>query len=345
MKYLFPVVSLFLVTACRQAPPHPLTPAFFYWETTLNIAPAERGLMDSMGCKKLYVKVLDIGRNPETGAIEPYSRLEVADSISLSGLEIVPNVFITNEVFQGISLDKTEWLAGKIAESGPMIGPFQEFLLDCDWTPSTQKAFFLFLEKLRKKLPPHTRLCATIRLHQYKFPRQTGVPPVDRGMLMFYNTGDVDLENGRNSIFHPDDALKYLNGAPERYPLPLDLALPLFSWGLVFREGELWKIVPGPLPLEEMRRSGKYSEEPDTVAFAARLWEVKEGTFLGGHYLRPGDRLRVSAVSPEQLHTVAQLARRLDLADDASLAFFHLGIAGPEHFSATMLDSVCRIVR
>jgi len=123
---------------------------------------------------------------------------------------------------------------------------------------------------------------------------------------------------------------------------------------LIFREGELWKIVPGPLPLEAMRRSEKYVEhlsaegpkaDEPTEPFAAHLWELKEGTFLGGHYLRPGDQLWVSATSPQLLFKAASLAQKLDLAEDATLAFFHLGIARSEHFSAQQLDSVCKNIR
>ncbi|MFN0215769.1 MAG: hypothetical protein ACKVT2_16040 [Saprospiraceae bacterium] len=346
LKRLAPLTLLVFIAACSPAPKQPLVPAFFYWETSLKISAEERELLDSIACKKLYIKTLDIGKNPETGEIEPYSRLEIMDNRSLEGLEIIPTVFITNEVFKNISEQKTDWLAEKIAGHFTRPGAYlRETLFDCDWTPSTREAFFLFLKKIRQKLPQGTIVSATIRLHQYKFPKQTGVPPAARGMLMFYNTGDVDEEGEKNSIFHPKDALIYLNGAPERYPIPLDLALPLFSWGLIFREGDLWKIVPGPLPLEEMRQSAKYEEQTTTEPFPACLWKVKEGTFLGGHYLRPGDDLRISATSPELLFNAASLAQKLDLANDASLAFFHLGVAKSEHFSAQLLDSVCKTVR
>jgi len=343
MKPLLPLLLSLLFGACSGSPPQPLSPAFFCWETVLNVPAEDRALLDSLGVNKLYVKVLDIGRNPSTDEIEPYSITDMSDSVLLRGRSIVPTVFITNAVFKNISEEQISWLSGKVA---PFLARWGGGgLLDCDWTPSTRDAFFLFLKKLRARLPPGTRMEATIRLHQYKFPRQTGVPPVDRGMLMFYNTGDVDEEAERNTVFHPDDALKYIVGAPQKYPLPLDLALPLFSWGIVYREGELWKIIPGPLPLDEMRRSGKYTETPGGEHFAAKLWELREGTFLGGHYLRPGDRLRVSATTPEGLFKSAEIAQKLDLANDATLAFFHLGIARPEHFSAQLLDSVCKTVR
>jgi hypothetical protein len=64
---------------------------------------------------------------------------------------------------------------------------------------------------------------------------------------MLYNTGDIDTPDETNSIFKPEDAKKYLKGAPASYPLPLDVALPAFSWTLVFRDGELWKILPGAM--------------------------------------------------------------------------------------------------
>lgn len=346
MKPLLPLFFLSFCWACSAPPPQPLAASFFCWETVLKIPPDDRALLDSLGVNKLYVKVLDIGRNPETGEIEPYSVTDLSDTSALTGLNIVPTIFITNEVFKNISEQKIDWLAGKVAASSPPSGGERAGrLLDCDWTPSTRDAFFLFLKKLRGHLPPGTRLEATIRLHQYKFPGQTGVPPVDRGMLMFYNTGDVDVEGERNTVFHPDDALKYVEGAPKRYPLPLDLALPLFSWGIVYREGELWKIIPGPLPLDEMRRSGKYLEMNGDDPFTAKLWELREGTFLGGHYLRPGDRLRVSAISPELLLKSAEIAQKLDLANDAALVFFQLAIARSEHFSAQLLDRVCKTVR
>lgn len=340
------IVCLALVfMACNSSAPKPLEPAFFCWETTLKINDAEQQLIDSLACKYLYVKILDIGKNAESGAIEPYALTEIPDTLDLARFKIIPTVFITNEVFQNISSTQIDWLTDKIAATVQRIGKTEALLFDCDWSATTQQAFFQFLKKMREKGSKNTKIDATIRLHQYKFPQKTGVPPVDRGMLMFYNTGDVDEESDHNSIFHPEDALKYLNGAPENYPLPLDLALPLFSWGLVFREGELWKIIPGPLPLSALRSSEKWVENPITEPFMAQLWELNAGTFLGGHYLRPDDHLRVSTSSPEQLFTLAKLAQKLDLADDARLAFFHLNVARPEHFSAQLLDSICKTVR
>jgi hypothetical protein len=356
---LFSLFAFFAI-ACGKSENRSVRPAFYYWKTTFALSSAELACLNSLGCKKLYVKILDIGRDPATGEIQPYSRLEITDTAGLSNFEIVPTIFITNEVFQNISEEKIEWLANKIAAptptpphegrgatSSPLTGRLGGALqFDCDWTASTREAFFLFLKKIKKKLPKGARLSATIRLHQYKFPEKTGVPPVERGMLMFYNTGDIENPSEGNSIFQPEDARKYLVGAPKNYPLPLDLALPLFSWALVYRDGEFWKIIP-EVPENEWNdttRFKKIQNLPGTLIIHHSSFIIQKGTFLAGHYLRPGDLLRVEAISPELLRQAAALAATADLANDATVAFFHLDSAIVRRYPVQLLDSVCRMV-
>lgn len=344
-KYFWPALLLaglinLTLTHCYSPAVRDASPAFYHWKTTLALSSSELTYLDSLGCKKLYVKVLDIGRDWPTGEIQPYSRLEMTDTTGLSRFEIVPTIFITNEVFKKISEENIEWLAGKVAASLLVFLSGREVQFDCDWTPSTRDAFFLFLKKITKHLPANTRLSATIRLHQYKFPEKTGVPPVERGMLMFYNTGDIENPDEKNSIFRPEDAEKYLFGAPKNYPLPLDVALPVFSWALVYREGELWKIVPevSENELNDTTRFEKISNQQPT-------FHLQKGTFLSAHYLRPGDLLRMETISPDLLLEAAQLAAQADLADDAAVAFFHLDAASVRRYPVQLLDSVCRIIR
>lgn len=357
-------LAVFGLTHCAGEEPRYVTPAFYHWQTRLALPPAGRSCLDSLGCKKLYLKVLDVGRDPATGEIQPYSRLEIADTSGLSNFEKVPVVFITNAVFQNISTEKIDWLAGKVAEVlGPAVAPGDtpatdpwsvlrnpagaaEVQFDCDWTASTREAFFLFLKKIKQRLPENVRLGATIRLHQYKFPDKTGVPPVDRGMLMFYNTGDIENVGAGNSIFQPEDALKYLKGAPAAYPLPLDLALPLFSWGLVFRDGELWKIV-SEVSEPDLSDTSKYEKNQNYKALSGTgqlTFIIRKGTFLSGHYLRPGDLLRLESVPPELLLEAARLAAQTDLASDAAVAFFHLDSASVRRYPVQLLDSVCQVI-
>ncbi len=337
-------VTALWLTGCTHSPPQ-RSLAFYYWQTTFRLSGPEVRYLDSLHCRTLYVKFLDIGRTSETGEIRPFAQLDVADTVGLSGRTIVPTVFLTNEVFKNISAEKTDWLAQKtatsvqrIARQCPVgsIGPLYQF--DCDWTPTTQAAFFSFLQKIRAHLPPGSRLSATIRLHQYKFPQQTGVPPVDRGMLMLYNTGDLDDPAETNSIFQPTAARRYLVGAPSRYPLPLDVALPIFSWALVFRDDVFWKIIPDPDPTN-------WADTSRFEPIGPQRFRIRRGTFVGGHYLRPDDWLRVEAIPPALLREAAQLGGQVDLANDATVAFFHLDSTIMLRYRAAVLDSVGQMVK
>lgn len=365
------LVSAWLAASCgKNDVRRVVTPAFYHWKTVLSLSSAELACLDSLRCQKLYVKVLDIGRAPASGAIQPYSLLDIADTAGLARFEVVPTVFIVNEVFKNIEEEKNEWLARKVASAlvapeaegimpqtnlsrhpffvGQPESKTREIQFDCDWTPSTRDAFFQFLEKIKKHLPSHVRLSATIRLHQYKFPQKTGVPPVERGMLMFYNTGNIEHANAANSIFRSEDVRKYLVGAPKKYPLPLDLALPIFSWALIYRDGELWKIIP-EAPEQALSDTSRFRpSRPETFGGThptAPLFHIQKGTFLSGHYLRPGDLLRVEAMAPDTLREAARLAATAHLANDATLAFFHLDTTTVRRYPVQLLDSVCQLVQ
>ncbi|MCB0641076.1 MAG: hypothetical protein KDC44_05525, partial [Phaeodactylibacter sp.] len=157
---------------------------------------------------------------------------------------------------------------------------------------------------------------ATIRLHQIKYFTRTGVPPVDRGMLMYYNMSPVMDPQTTNSILDLGEAAKYLVNV-DRYPLPLDLALPMYTWGVLIREGKVIRLINnlGPEALVDTSRF----EQMDGPFF-----EVKKSTYLEGYYLYQGDRLRLEQVEADTL--IAALAQlRLALPPEArSLAFYHL---------------------
>ncbi|MBL7776150.1 MAG: hypothetical protein JNK89_09120 [Saprospiraceae bacterium] len=295
----------------------------------------------------------------------------------MAGRRLIPCVFITNHVFQQISEPELEALVQNTARALSNVGAqfptadFKEYQFDCDWTAGTRAAFFRFLKKIRPLLPPGCRISATIRLHQYKFPDRTGLPPVDRGMLMLYNTGDIDDPLGGNSIFQAADAEKYLNGAPANFPLPLDLALPIFSWALVYRDGALWKIIPEP-DLTELQDTSRFqlqtpnsklqtpnsklqtpnsklqtpNSKLQTPNFKLQTpnFKLLQSTYLGGHYLRPGDWLRLETVDTALLRQAARLAARADLAPDARLAFFHLDTAAMRRYPPIFLKSVCETI-
>jgi hypothetical protein len=339
LPLIFWVCCCFL--GCKQAAVPPPAPTFFYWKNPLKLTDIEHQILDTLNAKCLYVKVLDVGKSPETGDIEPLSKTLISDSLAVG---IVPVIFLTNETFQGLSAVASEDLVLRISEHLKTFSHLPALQLDCDWTASTRVAYFRFLKQLRDQMPEQTLFSATIRLHQYKFPQQMGVPPVDRGMLMFYNTGDIqnaDTTKVFNSIFSGDEVAKYVEGVSP-YPLPLDLALPIFSWALVFREGEFWKII----------RAAQLSELCDSTLFlpvlpskiqrnkGVELFRVRQATFFHGHYLRPDDMIRYEYMPPELLEESARWAAQVSWHDDAQLVFFDLDTMALWQYSIDFLKEM-----
>jgi hypothetical protein len=135
------IITLSLLFGCVRRSQEPLKPAFYCWQTSLALSGTALDYLASSGCRKIYVKALDVGLDPADGSIAPYSRLVMADTAGLSQLEVVPVVFITNETIRRLTDDeKTGWLAEKIASALVRAGaagarvPRPEFQVDCDWT-------------------------------------------------------------------------------------------------------------------------------------------------------------------------------------------------------------------
>ncbi|HEY6900014.1 MAG TPA: hypothetical protein VI233_05200, partial [Puia sp.] len=237
-----------------------VVPTYYYWRTETWVSQEEKGLLRKHAIPVLYTKVLDVDWAGVSGAI-PVAGLDVNDiNQHLNGydslrIQIVPVVFITNKTFSSIDSAEVPLLAKRVLrrclpaydsldvayegrrviESRLPARP-REIQFDCDWTTKTAAKYFYFLQQVRQLLPSDSiRLSATIRLHQFKYPDKTGTPPVDRGMLMVYNVGDLKQYSPVNSIFEWKKAAAYFTGGKE-YSLPLDIALPAYSWGLVFRD-------------------------------------------------------------------------------------------------------------
>ena len=311
-----------LVAGCSGKADHAVEPAFYYWKSRFNINVPEREYLERADIDLLYVKFLDIDWDENRQEAIPTSMLS-ADTSAFLPYRIIPCVFITNRVFTRTGADQIPILARKIGyKIRDMAGKarVEEIQIDCDWTETTREAFFRFLEEIRKNAAEKNwEVSATIRLHQWKFPDRTGVPPVDKGVLMFYNTGDVADWQEPNSILNLETAGDYLNGSG-KYPLHLDLALPVFHWGALFRDDRLVKLINN-------LDSRLLSDTSRFIKIAEGRYEVIKSTYLEGYYLYSGDRLRLENVDFRQLETIVrETGAKLDPAD-RRLIFYHLDSA------------------
>jgi hypothetical protein len=316
---------LLMLFACGHKQKKPTAIAFYHWQTQLSLDTAQQELLDDLSVKRLYVKFFDVDWDASQQALVPQAILRLDSNTIRKGLtEIVPTVFITNRSFQEASMSQQTELAQKVAAKIQQLiqllpGHIQipAVQLDCDWTPSTQGAFFVFLENLKTAFGTDTwPLSATIRLHQLADPEGTGVPPVARGMLMFYNMGEVASWEEHNSILNLTAAQPYLKQARNSYPIPLDVALPVFSWGVLFRDGSLYRLMNNldAIAMQDTMQFEKLSPE---------RFRVRKNGYLQGRYLYKDDLIRIETVAPEQLQTSQNLLS-LYLERAEFLAYYHL---------------------
>ena len=294
----------------------------------------EQALLDSLQVHRLFVKYLDV--DVENGQAVPKAALQWGEG-RWTDYDIVPCVFITNRTF--LEGTAPEPLAEKVwaylqqvnTEGGVAPSTYQ---FDCDWSPATRAAYFTFLRAMRQKVGA-AKLSATIRLHQYRYPEQTGVPPVDEGSLMYYNMGDIEDVKEPNSILNNETAAAYLKGAPA-YELPLDVALPLFSWVLVYRLGELHRIING-VDAEALDEAGMFEKT------ATHQYRVQQNTYFQGHYLNAGDVLRYEFPDEAALRKAAQQLQSIEHYSGTTL-YYHLDEKQTRPYPADFLSRLPSVI-
>ena len=99
---------------------------------------------------------------------------------------------------------------------------------------------------------------------------------------MCYNMGNLKDPATKNSILETTELKKYI-GNLSSYPLPLDIALPLFDWKVLYRNN-FYKGLIQNLPDEAFSKS--FSKKNDNN------YQVLKDTLLQGYDLRKGDIIR-----------------------------------------------------
>ena len=272
--------------------------AFYYWKTTFTLSAYEKQSLVNLGIQKLYVRMFDVDWAAEVNDIIPVAEIKFAQKPPAQ-MEIVPTIYITNRAMQNINQQNVELSSKKIIAQVEGICrknsiTCKEVQLDCDWTESTRDTYFALLNYIKEYLHKQDKqLSATIRLHQVKYSRRTGVPPVDRGMLMFYNMGKLESSPQRKSIYNKEDADLY-TGSLKSYKLPLDVALPVFSLIIQTREQRIVDLINKSY-LKEIMQDGRFSKLKDDT------YCVKSSFFLHGTYFMKDDILHVEQLSGDEL--------------------------------------------
>lgn len=330
------ILFLFLFS-CRPEQPAEVHRAFYHWKSTID-AEAIKAPLEKLNITKVYLRVFDIDWDANYGGPVPVGAITNPDSFPPVE-EIIPTIFLTNRTFlkmqEAQTLELVDNMIDKLQHLLPGWEGLKEVQLDCDWTPASREKYFDFLRAFKRQ--SQKTISATIRLHQLRYPEQTGVPPADRGMLMFYNMGELTDWEESNSILNTDKARPYLQG-DGRYGLPLDLALPLFSWGVVFRNDKMIRLIH-KIPEGSLRDSSRFE------GLEKNRFRVKKSTYLEGLYLYAGDKIRLEKIEAKKLEEAVKLNLPLFRGKDFTLSLYHLDTTFINALSYDQLEAVYQSFR
>lgn len=292
-KYLYLLLVLLGACSYEDTPPEQ---ALYCWKTQVQFSAEEADFVKNNRIERLYIRYCDVGLRDN--APVPIAPVDI-DTLSLQGKTVIPVVYLKNEIFNPELTEGNptyiSTLAHKLGDYIEQINRYyrlrvSEVQFDCDWSLSTKQAYFSMLEAFKKEYP--YQLSATIRLHQVKYREETGVPPVDYGVLMYYNMGRITA-TGANSIYDRSTALRYL-GKLREYPLPLDIALPMFAWGVHSADGQVLNLVGGLTHAQAQAISTLVRID------ASDIYKVAEQTYYKGRVWQAGDLIKIEEVSDAQ---------------------------------------------
>lgn len=231
--YITACLLALLASACGRTDGGGSRRSVYYWSTVLDIDSTKQAFIDRHGISRMYVRYFDVVIG-EDGSPVPNATLRFGTGVP-QGVEVVPAVYIVNECMAADTAGLAGLILKRILQMNATndIGGVKEIQIDCDWTRRTCQRYFGFLRTLRAMAAERgVKVSATIRLHQLA----EGAPPVDRGVLMMYNTGDFTDISCQKPILDTRDAAPYLRHLAG-YGLKLAAAYPIYSWRILFRGG------------------------------------------------------------------------------------------------------------
>lgn len=285
MQSQLSIILLFIsmLTGCQKSQPKEIDTAFYFWKSNFQLLENEKFTLKENGVNKLYIKFFDISWNEGRHTFQKDAPIRFSEKLPDS-CQMIPVVFITNQTLKNIPKNELDSLANFILKGISKLSPkvYQEIQIDCDWTLSTKQKYFSLLKTLKKS---GLHLSATIRLHQVKFYEKTGIPPVERGMLMCYNMSDWRSPITLNSIYSPKLLSQYTERLAQ-YPLPLDVVMPIFHWTVVFRNNRFLYFVNN-LSAKTLSENENFVQIADKQQFT-----VKNDAQFQGISIRKGDIFR-----------------------------------------------------
>lgn len=309
--------------------------SFYYWKTVYSLNPEEKIILDSLSVKKLYIRYFDVDWDEKNKRPIPKAPISFKE---IPTYNVVPVIFITNRTMVNIAEIEIPELAKSIVSKVESLHVNQrlsygEIQMDCDWSEKSRKNYFKLLQEIKILIGGSLVLSATIRLHQVKFSNRTGVPPVDRGVLMVYNMAAINDLNTVNSIFDAEIVDQYTDNLAD-YPLHLDLAFPMYLQNVLFRGGQyigVWRdkniFDPKLLP--------SYFKHVEKNTYKC----IKD-TFMHNMFIRNEDIVRIEETHLSEVKNVLKTIKNQLKSDTFTIIFFDINSSHAKHTSIEEIKSI-----
>ena len=339
--FIFLFFIFYFFSSCIFSGKKNVSTAFYFWRTRFNLNASEKKTLTDLNVSHLYIKILDIDGNDDDKFPTIVSEL---DSLPDSNNErkITPVIFITNRTFTLIPENLIDSFADALTKkcfSNIAFPTVKEIQFDCDWTETTRSKYFSFLKRTKHQIEKsenkNIQLSATIRLYQYKYFEKTGVPPVNNGTLMVYNLNALDAPETQNAILDVPTLQTYLT-SNKNYPIPLNIALPLYSQGVILRDGNAAHLFNNLIP-EEVKHDTHFLKK------SATTYSANQNCYFKGVYVYADDVLRIDTVSIENLEKSAELLSKKFSGSVNEITFFSLDSVCLKRYNPEELKTIVKI--
>lgn len=289
-SYLIIWCTVFIFSSCQEN--REIKWGIYHWKSSFSLDSNEINFVHEASIKTIYLRYFDVNKKGSdlivSGVMNQVKKIDQ--------IKYVPCVYLVNNSLKELEPENTVLLAQRIIKQINFLNSKfdlspSEILIDCDWTKSTQAPYFLLLKEIKKQ--SDYKITSTVRLHQFKNHKQTGVPPADRGQLMMYNMGDLTNLNEKNSIINPQIARQYQKNFNE-YPIKLDVSIPIFSWLVLYRRNRSIELINDFNP-QLLNDTSIFNQRED------QLFRLKLDTFIFSKFRYKNDLFRMESSKNEDL--------------------------------------------
>ena len=119
-----------------------------------------------------------------------------------------------------------------------------------------------------------------------------------------------------NSVYDKNVAYRYLPSL-KNYPLPINIALPIYSWGIHIRDGKIIGL-RNKIDIDNLKNNSSF------VLTKNNWFTVKNSIFREGIYYKKNDQIKIETISENDLLEMADNLAENTIQNPKEIIFYDL---------------------